>query len=153
MEDFFKDALEELVCAASLIENDIANAQGQLEENERFIEILSEKDSPDFELFTPRSINTGDKEKLSELKTKNKELHSKLKQLQEQQRDNTERQSKLKDMLKLAEEKKETEEKSQLVAQQMKQISELIEKMSRSLKYIDVDKNRAKVELQQLVSS
>ena len=46
----------------------------KIKETDKFIELLDEKNDPNFEIFTPREVNPKNKEQIKDLREKKKEL-------------------------------------------------------------------------------
>ena len=77
---------EEYLEEKSGIDRECEKLQLCLKENVEFIKLLEETNDPNYESFTPRDVNTKNKEKISELQNEQKEIKKNL-ELKETYRD------------------------------------------------------------------
>ncbi len=66
------------------LEKLISDLQLRLKENTEFIRMLEEKNDPNYEAFTPREVNSRDKEKILELREEQKDLREELAKREEE---------------------------------------------------------------------
>lgn len=150
----------------SSLEKENMDIQNQIEEMNRFIEILSEKNDPSFEAFTPRKVNAKNKEKIKELEEKKKKLQKDIMEMKKKMDENKKSREELHSMiqyLKKQEKKEKTEEK--LIEEQVNVSCEkkremqdeldvadnILNRINTSLQFIDMDIVRTKLEFQQLI--
>lgn len=140
--------------------------QNRIEEIERFIEILSEKNDPSFESFTPREVNAKNKEKIKELEEEKKILQKDLLELKKKIDENEKSRDEIDSMLqylkkqrmeeraeeKLIEEQENvSHEKNNEIRDELEEVDAILNKVNTSLQFISVDTARTKLELQQLL--
>lgn len=63
------------------LEKESINLENAIKENTKFIQLLDETNDPNYESFTPRTVNVRNKEKIQELKDQIKEFSEKKKEL------------------------------------------------------------------------
>lgn len=142
------------------------NIQNQIEEIERFIELLSEKNDPSFESFTPRQVNAKHKEKIEELEKEKKVLKKNLVELKSKIDENEKSIDELDSILQYVK-KKEVEDTAEiriieeqenvsretknLIRNELEEADTILNKVNVSLQFINVDTTRTRMELQQLV--
>lgn len=140
--------------------------QNRIEEIERFIEILSEKNDPSFESFTPREVNAKNKEKIKESEEEKKILQKDLLELKKKIDENEKSRDEIDSMLqylkkqrmeeraeeKLIEEQENvSHEKNNEIRDELEEVDAILNKVNTSLQFISVDTARTKLELQQLL--
>lgn len=140
--------------------------QNQIKEIDRFIEILSEKNDPSFELFTPREMNAKNKEKIQELEEEKKILQKGLVELSMKMDENEKSRDELNSMIQylkkqeiseraeeklLEEQENVSREKNNEIKEGLNVMDDILNKVNTSLQFINVDAVRAKLELQQLI--
>lgn len=74
VKEYLEKYLVELVEERILIEHELSGCENKIKENIAFIEMLEEKNDPNFESFTPREVNTSNKKKIAELREEQKKL-------------------------------------------------------------------------------
>lgn len=76
VKEYLEKYLIELVEERILVEHEYNDCENKIKENLAFIELLEEKNDPNYESFTPRAVNTPNKKKIAELRSEQKELLS-----------------------------------------------------------------------------
>ena len=74
VKEYLEKYLVELVEERILVEHELGGCENKIKENIAFIEMLEEKNDPNFESFTPREVNTSNKKKIAELREEQKKL-------------------------------------------------------------------------------
>ncbi len=90
------------------LEEQILSCENKLKEDEKFIQMLEESRDPGYEAFSPRELNTFNKEKLLELQEDQKKLSAEVTSLYDQKQ---ETEFRIADITSMIKEAKEVEEK------------------------------------------
>ena len=116
LEKLQEEYLEEKIS----IDKSMANLQVQLKENIEFIKLLEENTDASYESFSPREINSKNKQQIQDLKEKQKEIIIEIDEVKEKQSDIMQKVDELNSVLKVARssasklEEIETSEKEEL---------------------------------------
>ena len=70
LENYLNDLLEKRI----QLEKEYGDLENRIRENIEFINLLEEKNDPNYESFTPRTVNSANKKKIQELNLEQKEL-------------------------------------------------------------------------------
>ena len=140
IKQYFETLMNTLFDEKHQLEKKNTDMENRIKEIDRFIEILEEKNDTSFESFTPREVNSKNKEMIRELEfnfmiayMKDQELEQKEKQELEQKKKNV------------------SHEKSIEFEEQLSKINKVFQKANSALQFIDVDPMRAKIELRLLL--
>ena len=180
IEEYFRKQQESLLDEKLNLEKEYTKILNQIVETEKFIELLEEKSDPNFESFTPRDVNVKNrseikclqdtKKKLSEekntIKIRIEECRLKIEEFQTFLHSVREEKTKIEEERKIRQEqvlsnldilKYVSCEKEQLTDKLKEAIlypmSELIQKVKQINQFMNVDRERARLELQQLSSN
>lgn len=180
IEEYFRKQQESLLDEKLNLEKEYTKILNQIVETEKFIELLEEKSDPNFESFTPRDVNVKNrseikclqetKKKLSEekntIKIRIDECRLKIEEFQTFLHSVREEKTKIEEERKVRQEqvlsnldilKYVSCEKEQLTDKLKEAIvhpmSELIQKVKQINQFMNVDRERARLELQQLSSN
>lgn len=74
VKEYLQSYLNELLEKKINAEQESASLENRIKENLAFIELLEEKNDPNYESFTPREVNSSNKKKIAELKDEQKSL-------------------------------------------------------------------------------
>lgn len=74
VKEYLEKYLVELVEERILIEHEYSDCENRIKENIAFIDLLEERNDPNYESFTPRNVNTSNKKKIAELREEQKIL-------------------------------------------------------------------------------
>jgi hypothetical protein len=177
IEEYFRKEQESLLDDKLKLEKDYTRIVNQIKETEKFIQLLEEKSDPNFESFTPREVNVKNRTEIKNLqdtkKTLLEEKNSIIRRIDECRCKIEEFQTFLhcvKEQKMELEKKKEIKKKQlisnldilQYVSRERNNsikvlnnsiidpIMDINRKIERILQYIDLDRERAKIELQQI---
>jgi hypothetical protein len=180
IEEYFRKQQENLLDQKLNLEKEYTKILNQIVETEKFIELLEEKSDPNFESFTPRDVNVKNrseikslqetKKKLSEekntIKIRIDECRLKIEEFQTFLHSVREEKTKIEEERKVRQEqvlsnldilKYVSCEKEQLTDKFKEAIvnpmSELIQKVKQINQFMNLDRERARLELQQLSSN
>lgn len=177
IEEYFRKQKESLLNDKLTLEKDHIRVDNQIMETVKFIDLLEEKSDPNFESFTPREVNVKNRNEIKdlqeELKKLQKEKNNLLVKIDECKSKIEEFDSFLhcvkKEKIKLEEEKQyrhakvidnleilnyvscENEKNALVITNSiLNPIVDVNQKIKRITQFIDMDRERAKLELQQL---
>lgn len=74
VKEYLEKYLVELVEERILIEHELNGYENKIKENIAFIELLEEKNDPNYESFTPREVNTSNKKRIAELREEQRRI-------------------------------------------------------------------------------
>lgn len=177
VEEYFRKQQESLLDEKLNFEKEYTKIVNQIIETEKFIELLEEKSDPNFESFTPREVNVKNRNEIKNLLEVKKKLqdeknnlkirideckakieefqlflhsiHEEKTKVEEEKRANIEQAIDKCEILKFVSREK-TEITSNLYNSILKPMNDLSQRMKRVSQFIDLDRERAKMELQQL---
>lgn len=177
IEEYFRKLQESLLNDKLNLEKDYTRIENQIMETEKFIDLLEEKSDPNFESFTPREVNVKNRSEIkglleekkrlqkekSNLKIKIEECKSKIEEFQsflhcvkeEQIKLEQERKSRenlVVDNMEILNYVSCEKEKLLLIMSEsiLYPIVDMNQKINRIIQFVDIDRERAKLELQQL---
>lgn len=78
VKDYLEKMKQDLIDRRDLINEQIVSCENQLKENEKFIQVLEDTTDPNYEVFTPREINSFNRKKVVELKEEQKAIREHL---------------------------------------------------------------------------
>lgn len=170
IKQYLENMMETILNESSRLEERSEEIAFREKEIDRFIEILEEKNDPNFESFTPREVNAKNKEKINELKSEKESLHNEALELVQQIEDNQkskdeiyvmiqniekkEKEDKQEEELGIESEKEESKvshEKSKEIEEDIDDIETILNKINYSMKFLEVDFVRTKIELGELL--
>ncbi len=166
IKQYLENMMETILNENSKLEEKSAEVVFRIKEIDRFIEILEEKNDPNFESFTPREVNAKNKEKINELKSEKESLYKEALEIEQQMKDNQKSRDEIYVMIQNLE-KKESEdeqeeelekeeknvscEKSREIIEDINDIESILDRINYSMKFIEVDVVRTKIELGELL--
>lgn len=74
VKEYLEKHLDELLEKRIQSENEYSHLENKIRENIEFINLLEEKNDPNYESFTPRLVHSANKKKIEELKEEQKEI-------------------------------------------------------------------------------
>lgn len=80
--EYLEKIQKELIDQKRETEKKIISLENTEKENIKFIELLDEINDPNYEAFTPRTVNARNKEKINELKVQQKNINQEKSELQ-----------------------------------------------------------------------
>lgn len=178
IKEYFEKQQEELLDQKADYEKRYIHMENQIKEIEKFIDLLEEKNDPNFESFTPRDINKKNKMKIKSLLEEKKNLilnkNDILSKINDCKRKMDELQAMIHSLKKEQNQKKEEErfrEKNEAIKLSLlkyvsrekgnelkyffpfifSEVTDINEKLKQVLNWMDLDRIRSKVELQQIL--
>lgn len=127
------------------------NLENTIAENEKFTELLDESNDPNFESFTPRTVNGRNKEKIKELNQQQIELIKEKEQTEERIQSVTVQLEECKNILQYEYEqeriKMEEQNHVKLHEDIIQKLTDVLQKLQLSLEIVDMDTHRCRLEL------
>ena len=166
IKQYFETLINTLFDEKHQLEKKNTDMENRIKEIDRFIEILEEKNDTSFESFTPREVNSKNKEMIRELEQEKKNLQKDLIDVKQKIKENEKSREEFDSMIaymkdqeleqkekqKLEQKKKNvSHEKSIEFEEQLSKINKVFQKANSALQFIDVDPMRAKIELRLLL--
>ncbi len=164
IKNYFEKMMNQLLEEKSRLEKKQILIDNRINEIDRFVEILDEKNDTSFESFTPREVNSKNKEKIRELDQERRNLQKVQVDIKHKLVENEKSREELTIMMQEIENqeaqiKKETEAEEEAVSREnveelgsaMDDIESIMKRIHASMQYIDVDMVRSKLELRQLI--
>lgn len=84
VKEYLENMKQEFIDRRGLINEQISSFENQLKENEKFIQILEDTTDPNYEVFSPREINSFNRKKIVELKEEQKTVWDHLTNLRDE---------------------------------------------------------------------
>lgn len=163
---YLENMMETILDENSKLEEKSTEIAFREKEIDRFIEILEEKNDPNFESFTPREVNAKNKEKINELKSEKEFIHKEALEIVQQMEDNQKSRDELTAMLQNIEKKEREDRKEEELEKEERKVScendigieedindieSILDKINYSMKFLEVDVMRTKIELEELL--
>ncbi len=175
---YFESMQSELLDEKISLEKLCLEKENRIKEIEQFIRLLEEKNDPNFESFTPREVNIRNKDKIKLLQEEKKGIRKELDIARHSLKENEINWSKLseitryvkeEELKKIVDKEKNEYQKDrgvevlQYVSREKEKVKDILQKdllndisniyhkMQLSLQLMDVDVNRSKIELRQLL--
>lgn len=140
-----------LVEEKSSLEKRKSNLENTIAENEKFTELLDESNDPNFESFTPRTVNGRNKEKIKQLNHEQKELIKEKEQIEEHILFINVQLEECQKVLQYEYEQEkikiEEQDHVKLNEDTVQKLTDILQKLRLSLEVIDVDTQRCRLEL------
>lgn len=166
IKQYFETLLNTLLDEENSLNKKKTDMENRMKEIDRFIEILEEKNDTSFESFTPREVNSKNKEMIKELKLEKKTIQNDLIDVNQKIKNHENSKDEFNSMITYLKDQEMKQQENRELELQMKNISHeknlkfeeqisniytVIKKANSSLHFIDVDPMRAKIELQLLL--